>query len=380
MNLPWFIARRMRGSSRGVMGAIATWSVGISVAVMVVSLAVVEGFRGQLLNAISELQGDIHITGRDSTERWRSAPLIVDSAFMSEIMALDGVHSIEAVVSRSVIIQSDSAISGVQLRGVDSLQGRQVVISQALADQIRARRGDIVDVIFVEGGGRRERFKIHNIYQSGVQELDATLILAARPTVGRIAGLDPQQADNYQITLTKGADIERALEDIDMMMGFAPYRVSTTMEDYPQIFGWITMLDSNTALVLIIMLVVAGINMMSSVLIVVLQSTAMIGLFKSQGMRTGALSRIFVFRAMPITLRGLFWGLVVGLGICYAQQWWGVVELDAQAYMVSRVPVNVLWWQVGALCAGTFAVITFISILPTIIIARMSPSENLKYK
>ncbi|MEG2755004.1 MAG: FtsX-like permease family protein, partial [Mucinivorans sp.] len=146
------------------------------------------------------------------------------------------------------------------------------------------------------------------------------------------------------------------------------------------IFGWLKMLDSNAYLVLIIMLVVAGINMVSSVLIIVLENTQTIGLLMSQGIRMGQLRWIFVFRCMPITLWGILWGALLGLGFCFLQHSVGLIALDSEAYMVSQVPIYIDYPLVALIAVASFVLITLLSLLPAMIIARLSPDKTLRFK
>lgn len=156
--------------------------------------------------------------------------------------------------------------------------------------------------------------------------------------------------------------------------------ITTVTDRYPQIFDWLQMLGLNTTIVIVIMLVVAVVNMSSGVLIVVLEQTRTIGILKALGMGNAPLQRTFIARSMGITLRGVLWGDLIGLALCLIQQYTGVISLDPESYMMAAVPVRIDWLQVVALNLGTLAVITLSMVLPTAIIARITPDKSIRFQ
>ncbi|MEG1607822.1 MAG: FtsX-like permease family protein [Mucinivorans sp.] len=406
MFLPLFIARRMGGSSKGssqrVMGRIAKVSVAISVAVMLVSVAIVEGFRNEISRNITAVEADIQLHGIDTVDSKQVVPITISELTLSRLSAVNGVQRVYPIITSEVVLQGDSALVGAHIKGVDSrfswdffrdklvegliptysdsVGSREVLLSQTMARQVGAQVGSVVNLIFVEQQGSPERVRVAGLYSTGMAEVDGLVLLAHRQTIARMLGLGPQMADGYQLQLRRGASLEQVMASIEELSWQESLIMESTQDRFPAIFGWLKMLDSNAYLVLIIMLVVAGINMVSSVLIIVLENTQTIGLLMSQGIRMGQLRWIFVFRCMPITLWGILWGVLLGLGFCFLQHSVGLIALDSEAYMVSQVPIYIDYPLVALIAVASFVLITLLSLLPAMIIARLSPDKTLRFK
>lgn len=418
--LETFIARRLGGGRKaGIMLRVATLCVAVSVAVMLVALGVVNGFRSTVAGKVSGFASDIQLTARGSGNSYETLPVVYDSLLADEIRSTDGVAHVQRFAAKAGIICGDSAIRGIVLKGfapetdtsflhrqmiagriptyTDTARNREAVVSRALCRSMRLRLGDKFEVLFVGGESpRRDRLRVAGIYDSGMEEFDRMTVIGDLGVVQRISGWGRELIGGYEIALSPDADPDRTasllaetLHPAAVLDGWGvpepaerngELDISTVGDRYPQIFDWLRMLGLNTAIVIVIMLTVAVVNMSSGVLIVVLEQTRTIGILKALGMRNAVLQRIFVLRSVRITLRGLLWGNLTGLVLCLVQQYTGVVTLDPESYMMAAVPVRVEWWQVVCLNAGTLAVVTLAMALPTAIVARIAPDKSIRFQ
>lgn len=406
MKFEFFIARRLstskfKGGSSRVMTPIAILSVAISVAVVLISGAIISGFKGEISSKVTSLSGDIVVRG-GSASAFSGEPLVYDSAFVARALAMEQVERVEAVVVSAAIIRSQQAVQGVALRGVgrgfDSTflssvlvdgvlpdfskgeGGRDIVISSYLADALSLKRGDITELLFVGDDPRQSRFRIAGLYDTGMVEFDKNLVFGYAPTVIRVAGLDSMVIDSYQLYLKRPVSDQAAEEVATELTDFTNTTALTTAELFPQIYDWLSMLDLNSLIVMVIMLCVAGVNMICSLLVIVLESRQMVGVLLSEGVRGRSLQLIFVLRSCYITLWGLFWGNLLAGVLCFVQLRWGVIELDSQAYMLSRVPIDISWSYTLAVDVLSFILLTALMMIPTTVLSRMKPEGSLKTK
>lgn len=419
-----FIARRLGAPGRrgSVMLRVATLCVAVSVAVMLVALGVVNGFRGTIDDKVAGFAADIRVSAAGSGGSYETEPIEADSSRVAALAQVEGVARIQRCGAKTGVIRGEETIAGILFRGLapesdttflhgqlvagriptyaDGVRNREAVLSQTLCDRLRLGVGDRFEALFMNDGEmRRDRFLVAAVYDSGMEEFDRMTVFGDLAIVQRLNDWRPEQIGGYEIAVEPGRErsaVAHAVAeavgavgtDGDFWFGWGDgadeederLEATTVEERYPQIFDWLAMLGLNTTLVIVIMLVVAVVNMSSGVLIVVLEQTRTIGLLKALGMRNGALQRVFVLRSVGITLRGLLWGDLAGLTLCLLQQYTGLATLDPASYMMSVVPVRVDWVQVLGLNVGTLAVVTAAMTLPTAIIARISPEKSIRFR
>lgn len=383
------------------MTPVAVLSVAISVAVVLISGAIISGFKSEISNKVTSLTGDVVVRG-GSTIAFSGEPLVYDSAFMARALALEQVDRVEAVVVGSAIVRTEHSVQGVALRGVDkgynseflasvlvdgalpdyqvSGNERDILISAYLSDALSLKTGDVADLLFIGDNARQSRFRVVGLYDTGMVEFDKNLVFGYAPTIVRVAGLDSLAIDSYQVHLKRPTSNDSAEAVAAELTDFTNTTALTTTDVFPQIYDWLSMLDLNALIVMIIMLAVAGVNMICSLLVIVLESRQMVGVLLSEGIRGWSLQQIFVMRSCYITFWGLVWGNLLALGLCLVQSRWGVVELDAQAYMLSSVPIDISWGYVLLVDIISFVLLTALMMIPTTVLSRMKPDGSLKTK
>ena len=416
LNLEYFLAKRIASVSSGrrnnVMVRVATLSVAIGVAVMIVSLAVIFGFKREITAKLSGFGAHVQIASLDgNASSYETEPVSRDQPFADYLRGIPRFESFNPYAVKGGILRGEEAMQGIVLKGVDStydwtpmrrslvagrlpdvsdtVRHKEVLLSRAVADRMEADVGDPIEMLFVQNPPRRDRFRVSGIYDTGFGELDRVLALTDLRNVQRIASPDNGLISGYEIMAARGVDaadvaaaaeqaIETAFYAGDESVGSAA--AVTLRERYPVVFDWLKTHDVNARVILAVMMAVVLFNMASAMLIMVLDRTGMIGVLKAMGMRNGAVRRVFLYRAAMLFVRGAAWGNAVGLAIVGLQAWLHPVRLDPEGYMLSVLPVRVEVWWVVALNVGAVAVTVAVMTLPSMIVARISPEQTLKYR
>lgn len=414
MNLPLFIARRMARPSPenrpGVMERIAVISVALGIAVMILAVAVILGFKREVAERMAGFAAHVAVTDVRGVGSLDAEPVVRSAHVESLIRAAGPVVSVAPYALRGGIIRTPESVQGVVLKGVDtaydwrcfdrwlvegalprvgdSIRTKDVLLSRTLARALQLGVGDRIEMLFVEPDRlpRRDRFKISGIYASGMDDIEESILLTDLRNVQRLADWDSEKISGYEILLADGS---RAAEVADRLSETLLYDESddtrnlvatSVMERYPNIFDWLKAHDVNGVVIIVIMVVVAFFNMAAALMTLVLERTRTIGLLKALGMANGALRRIFLWRALFITLRGLAWGNLVGLGLCLLQRTTHLVHLDAEGYLLSAVPIALDWGWWLLLNAGFVAAIVALLVIPACVVSSIKPEEAIRYE
>lgn len=407
-NIEYFIARRISSRAAGprnVMVRIATATVAISMTVMIVALAVIFGFKREITQKLTAFAGDIEIMRLDGNSSFERLPITRDMALESALRQIDGVRSVHPYAIRGGIMKTDEATQGVVLKGVDAeydwsffganlVQGhiphisdtartRDILISQTLADLLRIGIDEGVEMLFVDDTApRRDRFRVTGIYSTGLAEMDRVMVLGDLRTVQRRNRWDDDQLTGYEINLHDFGRLDRVEREVALAVWASDddlIAVSVT-ELHPQMFDWLRAHDVNAAVIIAIMLAVALLNMISALLIILLERTRMIGELKALGMTNRALQKIFIMRSAFIVLRGMVWGNVLGIGLCLLQKYTGAVKLDEAGYFLTEVPVQLGFGWLAALNAGAFLLIVLLLVIPTSVVSRIRPDKTIRFQ
>lgn len=406
-------ARYEKGSRSTVMMRLASVTVGLGIAVMIITLSVVAGFRQQINGALRGMMADMTICDVSGFMRQESEAVRPSEEFVREVEALRGVKSISPQVVLNGMAKSGDNVAGLQLKGIDAKyatewwqsvivegslpdvaaehRGKELLLSEATAQKLDVAVGDKVEMLFAVGDERprRDRFKVSGIYRTGLEEMDLRLAVADMRDVRRIAGWADDEVSGYDVMLDDGADAEAVSDEIFQIIdrrydagdeSVGSLVVNSIRERFPVVYDWLKAHNINARVIIVIIMVVVLFNMAAAMLIMVLDRTAMIGSLKALGMRNGAIRRMFIYRAARLFVAGALWGNVVALVLVGVQAVWHPVELNPSGYMLTYLPVKVELWRVVLLNVGALAVTVVVMLLPSAMIARISPSESLKYK
>ena len=414
MNLAFFIARRTArpasSEKPGVMERIAVLSVALSVGVMILSLAVMMGFKREVTRKITGFAAHATLTDVRNVRSLNSVPVRRSDYLESLIRGTEGFVSMAPYALQGGIVRTDEAVEGIVLKGVDasydwrffeewllegalprvgdSIRTKEILVSRNLSRRLKLGVGDRVEMLFVERDRmpRRDRFKIAGIYSSGMDEMDNTLVMTDLRNVQRLSDRSDREITGYEIFTRSLASSGEYVRQLDRTLLYDEsgetdnLTVQSVEMQYANIFDWLKAHDVNAAVIIAIMLLVAFFNMTSALLILVMERTRMIGLLKSLGMPDGQLRRIFLYRAAFVALRGMAWGNGAGLTLCLLQQWTGAVKLSAEGYLLSEVPVAVEWSWWLLLNGGVLATIVLLLVIPASVVSRIRPDEAIRYE
>ena len=412
-SLEYLIARRTASSDSesrtSVMSRIATVTVALAMAAMILTLAVVQGFRRQIYADLSGFGADVRIvdvatlSGTD-----KLIPLSRD--MLQSVAATDGVAWVAPYVVAEGMAKCGDNVVGLQLKGVGPTyntewwqsrlvegalpdfgaeqRGRQMLLSRATALLLGIGVGDRVEMLFVEDNRpRRDAFRVVGLYHTGFEEMDRVVALCDERDVRREVAIADDRVSGYDVAIADGyqlGDVAAALdEEIFLQAGqdedFVSTLAATLRMRHPVIFDWMQAHTVIARAVIIIMMVVLLFNMAAAMLIMVFDRIGMIGALKALGLRTAAIRRIFLYRAALIFVRGAVWGNLVG-GVLALVQWqWQIIRLDPTGYMLSVLPIDIGWWWLW-LNVGAFAVAIVVMLLPSVVVAGIRPERTLRYK
>ena len=414
-NLEYMLARRTaqsEGSERGVvMMRIAAVTVALGVAVMILTLAVFVGFRREISSSFRGFAADVSVM--DVMSYGRSSMVVVeaDSDFANQVAQLAEVESVAPYATVGCMVKSGDNVLGLQLKGVTSdyplewwqskiVEGslpdlgsesrtKQLLLSQATALRLDVGVEDKIEVLYMDSDSkpRRDSFRVAGLYSTGMEEMDCSMALADIRDVRRLALWGEEQISGYDVMLREGADAQAMVLRIDELItelpddsGMISTIATTPAMRFPVVFDWFKAHTVIAQTVLIIMMVVLLFNMAAAMLIMVFDRIGMIGVLKAQGMRNGAIRRVFLYRAAILFVRGAAWGNVIGLVLVAVQAVWHPIKLDPEGYILSELPVSVsLWWWL-LLNVATLAATVVAMVLPSTMVARIKPEQSLKYK
>ena len=406
-------ARYEKGSRSTVMMRLASVTVGLGIAVMILTLAVVAGFRQQINGALRGMMADMTICDVSGLMRQESEAVVPSAEFVAEVGAIKGVRSIAPQVTLNGMAKSGDNVAGLQIKGIDQHydtewwqsvllegalpdfeaehRGKELLLSEATARKLDVAVGDKVEMLFAVGDERprRDRFKVSGIFRTGLEEMDLRMAVGDVRDVRRIVGWADDEVSGYDVMLSEDAAADEVSEAIFQIIdsrydagdkSVGSLVASSLSERFPVVFDWLKAHSINARVIIVIIMVVVLFNMAAAMLIMVLDRTAMIGSLKALGMRNRAIRRMFLYRAARLFVAGALWGNVVALALVGVQALWHPVELNPSGYMLSELPVRVELGRVVLLNVGAMAVTVLTMLLPSAMIARISPSESLKYK
>ena len=414
MNLPFFIAKRIysdQGDKRKVSRPairIATIGVAIGLAVMIVTVSVVLGFKHTIRDKVVGFGSHIQVQNMLTFLSTDSYPICIDDSVMKNFEQIQGVKHVERYAYSQGILKTDDDFLGVMFKGVgpeydlnflsqhltegempvfsDTASTNKILVSKMIADKLRLKAGDRIFAYFIGESVRTRRFTIVGIYQTNMTRFDETLCFTDLATTRKLNDWKNYQCSGAEITVndfdqlqtTADEFIEKVNRQTDQDMN--TYSSQTIYEAYPQVFNWLELLDINVWIILVLMVCVAGFTMISGLLIIILERTQMIGVLKALGARNKTIRHTFLWFAAFIIGQGLLLGNVLGIGIIALQKFTGLVKLDPQTYYVSEAPMEVNIPLFVLLNIATLIICVFVLIAPSYLISHIHPAKSMRYE
>lgn len=382
---------------------------------MLLTVSIVPGFKKEIIKRLTGLSGDISITSINVNSSNEPEPITISEDTLLLLRRLPGIAHLQPTAVKNGILKTDTENEGVLLKGVTGeydfsftrnnlLSGRlpefkageagkDILVSEALAERLGLELDQKMRVYFIsehsvydslQGGEvtrysqRSRNFTICGIFKSNFADFDAQLCITDIRQIRQLNFWDSTQVGSYEIRVKDFAQLDAGQEQVQDLLGYN-YNVNTATETYATVFIWLDKLDINGIIIVVLMVVVATMNMVTALLVLILERTNMIGLVKALGMSNVSVRRIFVYISFRLTAKGLLWGNVVGIGLCLLQYHFKIIGLDSATYYVDHVAVEINWYYYLLLNAGTLFVCCLILLLPTLIIARLTPVKTLRF-
>ena len=406
MNAASFISKRIFSLSKENLSStvmrIAVTSVALGIAIMLISIAVVVGFKNQIKDKVIGFVAPIHIQALNQNESIEETPFILDSVLLARLNK-PFITDMHPTANKAGIIKTDEEIQAVVLKGVDfnynwnyinkylisgdtpqyieNERSNDVVISNIIAHKMNLNTGDPVRIWFVDKDmkARGRKFNVIGIYETGLQECDERYVYCDLEQIRKLNGWENNEIGHLEIWV----DNQKYLQDYNQQIYYSipTALVSyTAMETYPQIFDWLELQDMNVVIIIVLMLLVAGITIISMLLIIILERTSTIGLLKAMGASNGLIRSIFLKRSCRILLIGMAIGNVIGIGLCLIQKFTNLISLSPESYYLSAVPIELNIWHILALNAGTMILWVLMMLLPTMLINNIRPSKSIRFE
>ncbi len=410
MRFPFYIARRIirnetRSFSRLII-VIARIAIALSLAVMIVASSMVNGFRDTISSKIYGFWGHINISKESLRSSFDDLPIPYDAAFMEWAEQQDAIAAVQVYARKAGIIKKGGSMEGVILKGIDQHfywdgfrqyiiegdtiavsgagSGEDMLLSRSVAERMQLHVGDSALLHFIDNGSqgnfrqRYKRFRVAGIYNTGLEEFDKLFALVDIRQIRDLNNWNGNEVGGYEVFLKDPADMQAMAEEVQFQTN--PFwNVQTVYQLIPGIFDWLNLQKINERIILILMLVVAVINMITSLLILILERTRMIGSLKAMGATNANIRWIFLFKSAHIILWGLVLGNILGLGICFLQQTFGIIKLPEASYYVTVAPVAIRFGEILLLNVGTLFVSLAFLVIPSVLVARIDPVKALRF-
>ncbi|XZF13633.1 ABC transporter permease [Chitinophagaceae bacterium MMS25-I14] len=409
MNVPFFIARRYLLKQKGAFSAfiirLAIMATALSVAVMVLAIAFITGFKFSIQEKLFSFWGQVHVVpySTNPSSLLSSSPIKENPALIQRISKLPHVTQMASYAVRPAIVQAHGHMEGVKLKGIrngyhfseginftgkpidysDSAYARQVILSQTTADRLNIQGGDSIILCVLEPGAtfpRLRKVRVAGTFHTGMEEIDHDFAICDLRLLQRISNWTPDDISGYQVDVDNLKLTDTISEQIRLQYIEPPLTTQTTKDIFPNIFDWLDLQDVNAQIILSIMAIVAVINLAVALMILIVEHARMVGILKAQGMGQSSMQQVFLYHAALIATIGILLGNILSLGFCWLQKHYGILTLSESTYYMKQVPVRIMWWQVVLIDVATLILCVLCMWLPSLYIRRIQPARVLQFK
>ena len=405
MNISFFIAKRLIGKneyrfSRPVI-RIAITAIALSLTVMLMSIAIINGFQNEITNKVIGFSSHIQVSNFSNGNSYESTLLNHTDSLKLSISKIKGIKHIQSFATKAGIIKTDKEIHGVVMKGLNSdfnstfikkilIQGNipsfgelkrsnNVLISQTIANQLKLKIGDNFQMYFIQQPVRVRQFKITGIYDSGIAEFDEILVLGDIRHIQKLNNWSDNDVGGLEIQLHDFADLEKINQEVYSNIDF-DLNARTVVDNNPQLFDWLDLQNINVKVILILMLIVGAINMITALFILILEQSQLIGTLKALGSQNWHIRKVFIYHSLYLILKGIFWGNLIGLSFCWVQKKFEILELDKSTYYMSYIPVDLNFIHILLLNIGTFTLCWLMLIIPSYLISKINPIKAIRFE
>ena len=415
MNTELFIARRIyRGNrqERKRVSApavrIATLGIAFGLAVMMVSVCIIVGFKKEVRDKVVGFGSHIQITSYDNGNNYERPPIVLSDTLFAHLKDHPEITHVQDFITKPGIIKTEEDFMGVILKGVsknydwsffqknlvsgtllqpnDTSSLNQALISQDIADKMRLKPGDMFTCYFVQEPVRVRRFHIVGTYRSNFEEYDKLFLVTDKKILSALNGWDADMVSGIELRVNDFNRLDRIAQDLFFEMGAQQdrlgnaYYTQSIKEINPMIFNWLNLLDMNVWVIIILMVIISGFTMISGLLIIILERTNMIGILKAVGTKDLSIRKVFLYLSAFLIGKGMLWGNLIALLLCFIQYKFHLIRLDPATYYLTSVPIHLNLLYILLLNVGTLIITLLMMIIPSYLIAKITPAKSIRFE
>ncbi|HAQ20251.1 MAG TPA: ABC transporter permease [Prolixibacteraceae bacterium] len=417
MNIDLYIARRIfsakenRNNLSHRIVNIALFGIVLGLVVLILSVAIVTGYKSEVGRKVIGFGSHLQIVNLDSNQSYETIPISQDQPFLDDLKSIEGIRHVQIFATKPGIIRTDDEIQGVVLKGIgpdfdwsffeenkvegsrfqvqDTIRSNQIWMSEQMANMLKLKLGDDLVMFFIhesETLPRQRKFQLAGIYKTSLEEFDRMFVLVDINHIRRLNNWKNDEVSGFEILVNDFktlSDQERAVHNLLLRNTAADspvLQVVSIKEKYRHIFDWLSLLDMNVWVILALMVLVAGFNMVSGLLVVILERAQMIGILKAMGAQNWSIRKVFLYFSVLLILKALVIGNILGVGICLIQQYTHVLKLDPTSYYLEYVPINLNMWHLVLLNLGTMVITMLMLLLPSYFITKVSPEKIIRFE
>lgn len=405
MNFPYFISQRIQNtktsSFSGTVTKIGVGSIAVGLAVMILAFAVLFGFKEAINQKIFSLAGHIKVDKFSANESYEEYPITKQTDLFRNYKNIPEIAHLQTVIQKAGILKTRQDILGVVMKGIskdfdferfqpniiegkqiefsDSTYSKDILISKIIANKLQLKVGDSPIIYFLNSTDRPRKLFIKGIYETSLEEFDKNLIIGDMGLIQRINAWGADSVGSYEIYVKNFEQLDATAKVVQDKLQ-PDMKLEKITNTFMGLFDWLNMLDRNMVIFLTLILFVASFNMISILLVLMLERTPMIGVLKALGGNDWQIRKIFLWSGFQMIFRGLIYGNVLGIGICLLQKYYKIIPLDSANYYMNTVPISLNWWVILMLNLATISLVILVLIIPTFVITRIEPVKAIVFR
>ena len=405
MNISFFIAQKLISKNESRFSKpiikIAITAIALSLTIMLLAIAIITGFQKEITDKVIGFSSHIQVSNFSDGNSYESTILKNTDSLKSSLSSTKGIRHIQSYATKAGIIKTDKEIKGVVLKGVGKdfntnflqsilLEGeipnfgkskkvKKVLISKSIAKQLMLNLEDNFEMYFIQQPVRVRQFEIGGIYESDVSEFDDILVIGDIRHIQKLNNWSENDAGSLGIQIDDFSKINQISQNIYKKIGYN-LNTKTVIENNPQLFDWLELQNMNVRIIIILMLIVGAINMITALFILILERTQIIGILKALGSQNWQIRKIFIYYSSYLIIKGLFWGNILGVFLCFIQKKFQLIKLDKDIYYISYIPIDINLLNIINLNIGTFIICFLTLIAPSYLITKINPIKSIKFE
>lgn len=416
MNINIYIARRIFSAKENKKNLshrivnIALFGIVLGLVVLILSVAIVTGYKTEVGRKVIGFGSHLQIVNLDNNQSFETSPINEHQPFLEELKKIEGIHHVQVFATKMGIIRTEDEIHGVVMKGIgpdfdwsffqenrvsgeiftvhDTVRSNKVWVSKQMADLLKLKLGDDLSMFFIDPNEtlpRQRKFELAGIYKTSLEEFDRMFVLVDINHIRKLNNWENDEVSGFEVLVNDFRTLNQQESQVNnlLLRNTSPtspvLQVISIKEKYRHIFDWLSLLDMNVWVILTLMILVAGFNMVSSLLVIILERTQMIGILKALGARNWSIRKVFLYFSVMLILKALIWGNLIGVGICLIQHYTHVLKLDPASYYLEYVPVNLTITNLILLNLGTIIITMLMLLLPSYFITKVSPEKTIRF-